>query len=349
MVKNPSLIKFQGHIETMKRLSEPKRHGSKLLPEHLQVPSHYFQRWIWVQFPWLALVHATEPRNEDTTIEETGGDVLNTNKIIAAKKVGSGKECITKISTPPPPNRLGRPVHRTTDPSRPMNKKKSIKVTALLKDVKITAAGVQSKRKHEQQNNVFIPRRVGSDVYPELPTSNRVTSKEVTKSAGSRFDPEIMPQTIQNNNKFDVEGFLPLNNDHLKISRDFKKLLKKTASLVQNQSGGFTEGCIAKNIKPPAADYISVDPGGTMTQLTSIQPSTISFNPDTEVMNSNVGNSSAMLQPEELVVQKAQAKAKGLRNVLDSLLKERNKKSLLLKNLSISLHLRDDQDAHATS
>ncbi len=79
VVDHQSLIKFQDHTEMMKRLSESKRCGSRLFPGHLQVPSHYFQRWIWVQFPWLALMNAIEPRRENTT-KESGNVVLNSKK-----------------------------------------------------------------------------------------------------------------------------------------------------------------------------------------------------------------------------------------------------------------------------
>ncbi len=294
-----SLIKFQDHIETLKRLSEPKRRRSRLFPEHLQVPSHYFQRWIWVQFPWLALVNAIEPRRENTT-KEGGNVVLNSKNIIPAKKVGSSKEGVNIISTTP--NRLG-PVRRIIDAS-PMNKKQGLKAAALLKNVV-------------------------SDIYSDMPASNSITSDGVLKSARGGLNPTIVPQSIQNNTNDDQRFLTHKDNNHLSSSGVMRGLLKRNPSVVRNHDG-FTGDCIDKNTESAAVWY-STDFSGIKAELTSIQPSAMPP------------------PPEELVVQKAQAKAKGLRNILDGLLKERNEKSQILKTLSILIHLRDDQDAHTAS
>ncbi len=338
-----SLMKFQDHIETMKRLSEPKRHGSRLLPEHLQVPSHFFQRWIWVQFPWLALTRAIEPRKD---------------------KVGGSKEGVVNVvnsTTTTSLNRLGA-VQRMIDAGH-MNKKQGVKAAtaASLTDLKTNVGGVQSK--HKQNVAFTTSRRADRGIYPDLPTSNSITSEGVLKSAGiglwSGLNPALVPQSIQNNNNnntFDDEGFLPQTKIHFSSSsRSVLKgglLFKKTNSLIQNQGDG---DCIDKNTKPEAAAaaWRSIDSDGT-TQFMSILPSVMNnLNSDSTMMDNSIGNSSrpSAMPPlsEELAVQKAQAKVKGLRSILDCLLKERNDKSQLLKNLSISLHLRYDQNAHVAS
>ncbi len=172
-------------------------------------------------------------------------------------------------------------------------------------------------------------KNVSSGIYPDMPASNSITSDGVLKSAGSGLDPTIVPQSIQNNTNDDQRFLTHKNNNNLSSSGAMRGLLKKIPSVLHNHDG-FTGDCIDKNTKSAAA-WCSTDFNGIKAELTSIQPS-------------------AMLPPpEELVVQKAQTKAKGLRNILDGLSKERNEKVQILKNLSMLIHLRDDQDAHTAS
>ncbi len=290
-----SLIKFQDHIETIRRLSEPRRRGSRLFPEHLEVPSHYFQRWIWVQFPWLALVNAIDPRRETiTTKEDYGNDVvLSSKNIIPTKKVGSSKESVNKMSSNTM-TRLG-PVRGMIDAS-PMNKKQGVK-------------------------------NVGSGIYSDISTSNCITPDGVLKNAGSGLDPTIAPQPIQNNPS-DGQRFMRHKNYLSGSGGAIRGLPNNKSSVSHNHHEGLAGDCIDKNTKTAATWSSSKDFGGIMAE-----PPTSAMSPP----------------PEELVVQKAQAKAKGLRNILDGLSKERNEKSQILKNLSMLIQLNDSKDVHTAS